>query len=360
VRTGAAAWDHLRRRAKGAGALLTGRRSRVRWVWDYPPSGTVLRGRTLLVDGWAADWPSGAPVVVASGERILATTTARLARPDVVAAFGLENPFVGFHLEADISAAASGDWLPVTLRVPTETGAVTETRDFLTGADELPYEESFRRAEARGRALGRAEIYGSGPPSRVVQPDILDVVRRHARDTVLDVGCGVGAYGLALTERRAGTVRGVEYDAAAAGAARRDGLAVIRGDARQLPIRDRAVDTIVAVEVIEHVEGPEQVVAEFARVTRQNVIVTVPNASVIPHLAPCSVVPWHLLEATHVNFFSTGTLEALLRGGFRHVQVGYCVRLGAFPGLPPLYYHLVGLAAHEPAGLEPPGRRPSR
>jgi SAM-dependent methyltransferase len=189
-----------------------------------------------------------------------------------------------------------------------------------------------------------------------VLPDILSVVRRYARGTVLDVGCGVGAYRLALRDEPGVVVHSLEYDAASAVAARRNGVNVIRGDARALPVRDRAVGTVIAIELLEHVDDPERAVAELARVARLNAIVTVPNAGVIPQLYPWGVVPWHLMERTHVSFFSACTLEALLRTGFAHVQVGYGARSFGFPGAPPLYDHLVGLAAHGPDDLRPAGR----
>ena len=49
--------------------------------------------------------------------------------------------------------------------------------------------------------------------------------------------------------------------------------------------------------------------------------------SAVPALFPHFVVPWHLLEASHVNFFTQASLEALLRQNFQRVSFS---RLGRF------------------------------
>src|SRR5262245_57756346 len=48
------------------------------------------------------------------------------------------------------------------------------------------------------------------------------------------------------------------------------------------------------------------------------------------------VVPWHLLERSHVNFFSARSLEQLLQRYVRTVRVGYFQRF-PMPDAPPIY-----------------------
>ena len=54
------------------------------------------------------------------------------------------------------------------------------------------------------------------------------------------------------------------------------GLAVLRADMRQLPLRDRSVDGVLALEVLEHQPDPHRAAREAVRVARRFVIATVP------------------------------------------------------------------------------------
>jgi hypothetical protein len=82
-------------------------------------------------------------------------------------------------------------------------------------------------------------------------------------------------------------------------------------------------------------------VAEIRRVVRRRLLVSVPNVELIPSLHPLAVVPWHLLEADHKNFFSRASLRHLLGQHFRRVEVlDYApLPLRTVEGLP-LHIHL--------------------
>jgi SAM-dependent methyltransferase len=89
----------------------------------------------------------------------------------------------------------------------------------------------------------------------------------------------------------------------------------------RLPFEDAQFDVAIAVEVIEHIIDLDAFLAELARVTRSRLLLSVPNMEVIPYFAPLGVVPWHLLEATHVNFFTRASLRACLQPHFPRVEV---------------------------------------
>jgi ubiquinone/menaquinone biosynthesis C-methylase UbiE len=109
--------------------------------------------------------------------------------------------------------------------------------------------------------------------------------------SIVDVGCGEGV----VTERFASllpraTVLGVDADdeslAAEWNHRRRDNLAFQVGSGYSLPFTDGSYDVACAIEVLEHVERPDDVLAEMARVARRAVVVSVPREPVwrISHL----------------------------------------------------------------------------
>lgn len=97
--------------------------------------------------------------------------------------------------------------------------------------------------------------------------------------SVLDLGSGSGDIPLALGQLVGGgptaPMIALDRDATAAGAARRQGLAVVLGDALRLPFEDRAVDLVTAVKFAHHfADAPlRQLLAEMARVARRRVVV---------------------------------------------------------------------------------------
>ena len=89
---------------------------------------------------------------------------------------------------------------------------------------------------------------------------------------------------------------------------------------------------------------PEAALAEVSRVVRDRLIASVPNAAAIPHLFRWGVVPWDMMEISHVNFFSARSLEQLLARNFRHVQVGGFQRF-PIPDSPPVYKNLFAVGS---------------
>jgi len=159
----------------------------------------------------------------------------------------------------------------------------------------------------------------------------LQGVLGEASAPVVDVGIGEG---FAL-ERMfpAGTeVIGLEYrhDKAVVASGRLPALSVVRGDAGVLPFPDRSVELVTSIEVLEHLPGFEQAVAEMARICRQRLVVSVPWE------------PWFRLgnlgrgknlarwgnDPEHVNFFNPAGLRRALGRHFAEVRV-----VKAFPWL---------------------------
>jgi 2-polyprenyl-3-methyl-5-hydroxy-6-metoxy-1,4-benzoquinol methylase len=100
--------------------------------------------------------------------------------------------------------------------------------------------------------------------------------------SILDIGCGEGV----LTEQWAdrvdgGRVVGLDLEdpkLATEWAKRgRSNLEYQVGDATRMPFADGEFELVAAIEALEHIPGPEQVVAEMARVASSHLLVSVPR-----------------------------------------------------------------------------------
>lgn len=125
----------------------------------------------------------------------------------------------------------------------------------------------------------------AGPYDRLVAPfeagtrrTALDALALRDGDRVLEVGCGPGHALVPLVERvgTAGQVVGLDAAAGMVQRARRrierrrltDRVAVVRGDARSLPVRDGVVDAVFIEDTLELFAPADlqTVLGEFARV----------------------------------------------------------------------------------------------
>ena len=93
------------------------------------------------------------------------------------------------------------------------------------------------------------------------------------------------------------------------------------GDVTASGLPDNSFEVCAMLEVLEHIDDYEKVLAEAHRVCASKCVMTVPNIAVLPQMSESQVVPWHMLEATHVNFFTPGSLEKVLKRYFSRVQV---------------------------------------
>jgi SAM-dependent methyltransferase len=95
---------------------------------------------------------------------------------------------------------------------------------------------------------------------------------------ILEIGVGEGHVTERIGERFPGAaIVGVDLpDDELAGDWRAAGLACVFGDATRLPVPDGAVDLVLAIEVLEHIPGPDAALAELARVCSGTLIASVP------------------------------------------------------------------------------------
>ncbi|MGO4256411.1 class I SAM-dependent methyltransferase [Marmoricola sp. RAF53] len=112
---------------------------------------------------------------------------------------------------------------------------------------------------AARRSLVRSQLKGL-PPGRA-----------------LDVGCGSGGNSAAVRDLGWDVVA-LDLSPASLEAARRRGLDVLPGDARELPFPDDSFDLVLSTDAWEHVVEDDQVAREARRVLRRGgrLLVTVP------------------------------------------------------------------------------------
>lgn len=125
------------------------------------------------------------------------------------------------------------------------------------------------------------EHYRSARPGWMSSGDQFDVVvEKHLtpESVVLDLGCGRTG-GMERFWQRARLAAGIDPDRGSL-ADRGAGMPVLQGDGEHLPFPDASFDMVVSVWVIEHLEAPERVFAEVARVMKPggHFIFLTPNA----------------------------------------------------------------------------------
>ncbi|MBI2443451.1 MAG: class I SAM-dependent methyltransferase [Candidatus Levybacteria bacterium] len=112
----------------------------------------------------------------------------------------------------------------------------------------------------------------------------LTTVLREARiihpKTILEAGCGEGFILERLYKANIGQKQvGIDFSDAAIALDKKERphLDIRKGDIYNIPFKDNAFDLVLCCEVLEHLENPQKALSELHRVTRQYVILSVPN-----------------------------------------------------------------------------------
>ena len=126
--------------------------------------------------------------------------------------------------------------------------------------------------------------------------DILKKLEKSLNQTetvFLDVGCGDGAYEVAL-EENFGYLVGLDAIRQNLQTAEREvknagKVDFVLADAKHLPFKDMSIDVVLCSEVLEHVSDPSGALTELSRVSKYALIVTVPILNAIRRLR---VIQW--------------------------------------------------------------------
>ncbi|HVF78090.1 MAG TPA: class I SAM-dependent methyltransferase [Solirubrobacteraceae bacterium] len=220
---------------------------------------------------------------------------------------------------------------------PMPADAVLESAYADAASEDYVAEESGQRETAR-RALERIEALLTPVP---IPPHNGGPRRR----TLLDLGCWVG-FLLSVAEGRGWDATGVEPSEFASSFARdRLGLDVRTGDLFTTELPRNHYDAIVMGDVIEHLPRPGEALDRMAELLRPGGIAWLALPDAGSAVARGMRSRWWSVIPTHVQFFTRGSLRALLeRHGWTVLDIAsapkafsvryYLERVGGYsPGL---------------------------
>lgn len=169
-------------------------------------------------------------------------------------------------------------------------------------------------------------------PEGNTAPSLLRFARKYGGKRVLDFGCATGDYCVRLAQ--AGfSVSGIDIHPEYIQRARERGV-----DAHLItdraPFADKSFDTVLVFEVLEHVEEPGPLLQEVRRLTRGNVLITVPHSGNVDRLRGQGLLYEHFGDLDHKNFFTETSLRSLLKEHFPRVKVWKGNALNPFALIP--------------------------
>ena len=236
--------------------------------------------------------------------------------------------------ETTVTARQSGVVFEYLVRIPPSTQVyeelVVQYADQSAAHLQGPFEfvdPHYRELFTSKEILHRDRIYGSGPSNATIHPEVLALAKT-LPGPILDFGCGSGA--LIAELQACGTeAHGLELNTPQMRRSLKKEVKryiTLYDGSLPLEFPDGRFASVFCSEVLEHIPDYQAAVREISRLARKEAIFTVPDVSAIPLGFRHSVVPWHMLEGTHVNFFNQAGLCHLLRPFFKCVELG---RIGA-------------------------------
>jgi len=136
------------------------------------------------------------------------------------------------------------------------------------------------------------------------------LLARYAYGAVLDVGCGTGV----LTNYMSDAVETyVGLDT--------DGLIQVHGSLYQLPFKDSVFDTVILSEVLEHLEHPMEALKEIVRVSKELILISVPNPWNLNQILSLIFHNHNIIEKKHISLFGDNEISVLCeRAGIKIIK----------------------------------------
>jgi ubiquinone/menaquinone biosynthesis C-methylase UbiE len=163
---------------------------------------------------------------------------------------------------------------------------------------------------------------------------VLDLLPKEAGQfSLLEVGCGEG-YVLERIRTRFPQARlgALDISGAAVTKAKQrvSGADIMVGSALELPYPDNSFDQVLCLEVLEHVPDPDRALSELIRVSKQQVILSVPHEPWFSWGSFLRGKYWAQLgrHPEHVHFWNKKSLAKFLRTQSKSLSIQ-----NAFPWL---------------------------
>jgi ubiquinone/menaquinone biosynthesis C-methylase UbiE len=164
--------------------------------------------------------------------------------------------------------------------------------------------------------------------ARGINLERLEAILENAGHSILDVGCGSGAYVIKLAKDY--DIRGVDIQKYEPWEAMPNLFSI--SDAAELDWKDNSVDTILSFETLEHLQFPEKALREYYRVCRKNIILTVPDCDLTPGMSQSQLIHNHWIDRTHVQFFNMESIIDMIKGvGFKIKKSYYINQISLSP-----------------------------
>lgn len=164
----------------------------------------------------------------------------------------------------------------------------------------------------------------------MISKEHLTFCKQYSGQKILDFGCSVGDYCIHLNKAGFDCV-GVDINEEYIRIAKKKGVEAYSIKDR-LPFDDNSFDSVIMIDVLEHIQYPLEILREIKRVTRKNILITVPNCQNIQSLNRCGLTYAHFLEVDHKLFFTKDSLNKLLLLNFEKIKI--------FEGMPIYPYYL--------------------
>jgi hypothetical protein len=168
-----------------------------------------------------------------------------------------------------------------------------------------------------GKLQGESPFFRPGPPAEIGQASSTVVAflkgnLQGASGRILDLGGGRGAYAAVLRESGLDVVL-AEKDPECVAAAARNGIPAI--DMAKTAWSDLAggFDTVMMVEVLEHVEEWREFLEQALACCRKRLLITVPCNDDFEALFRYNLTYNHIAVSDHVNHFTSAGLEEFFR-----------------------------------------------
>ncbi len=160
---------------------------------------------------------------------------------------------------------------------------------------------------------GQFKLFDQGPPAEVGNPylPIVHFIKREALGpTILDLGGGCGAYAFEAAKLGYDVVV-ADTNEKALSKARAHGLQTRLVDSQE-DIGYGVVDTVLCIEVLEHVPDPGKFLEMAIRSAKRRVLLTLPCTNDFSELFHMGLTYAHIAVSDHVNHFDDEDLISLL------------------------------------------------